>query len=290
MPPLLQVASGSGLTSGQTIQVLVEAVKAIGPWNAVLVIIVAGVILNLPTIIKSLTDFFSKKEKKEEAERLQQNIGEIKLSLTNLSGQSDRTIEVVAEAKAKSESASKDVNIIGKDLQTLADERRREHGLIVDNLDQMHTGIDIIHKNMKNVMSENDTVRILEYYLGVRKSFRDNLMARVMTVIEELKEERSGQLSYDIRKTIDTVWLEFIREISPLNAPVNLKDYFESFTEAFWKPDGTFSQLVNLALNDYPIERIKSTISISLDSELNMLHSKTAQYLQKIKESKERGN
>ena len=72
--PLLQVASGVGLTSGQMIQVLVEAVKAIGPLNAVLVIIVAGIILNLPIIIKRIGDLFSKKEKKEEAERMQQNI------------------------------------------------------------------------------------------------------------------------------------------------------------------------------------------------------------------------
>ena len=287
--PLLQVAGGPGLTSGETLRALAEAVKAIGPWNAILVIIVAGIVLNLPTIIRWIGELFAKKEKKEDAERMQQNIGEIKQSLDNVKVSSDSAVARSIEVKGGVENVSKDIDVIGKDLETLAGERRREHTMIVDNMDRMNLSLDIIHKNMKNVMSEKDTINVLEYYLGIRKSFRDNLLARIMTTVEELKDERSGQLSFDIKKTIDTAWMEYVREVDPLNAPINLKDYFEALSENMWKPDGLFSQLVTLALNDYPVERIKSTISLNLDSELRLLHSKVAQYLQKIKESKERG-
>jgi hypothetical protein len=286
--PLLQVG-GAGLTSGETIQALLEAVKAIGAWNVILVILVLGIIVNLPTIIKGIGDLFAKKEKKEDAERMQQNIGEIKQSLENVKISSDSAAEKSIEVKGSVEGVKSDINIIGHDLETLANERRREHSLIIDNMDGMNTSLDIIHKNMRNVMSEKDTIGVIEYYLGVKNSFRNSLMARVMTVIEELKEEKSGQLSYDIKKTLDTVWLEFLNEIDPLNAPISLKDHFETYTEDLWKADGMFSQIVTLALNDYPIERIKNTISLSLDNELRLLHSKLAQYLQKIKESKNRG-
>jgi hypothetical protein len=277
------------VTSSQTVQAFVEAVKVVGPWNVVLVILIVGVVINLPTIIKSITDLFGKKNEVAESERMQQNIGNIKQSLSDLHTASESVINCTIENKNKVESISKDVDIIGKDMVTLAEERRREAAGIIDEMEELNTGLEIIHRNMKNVMSEQDTVNVLEHYLGIKKSLKENIVDKIMVVIEELKDEKSGQLSYDIRKTIDTVWLEFLRDVAPLNTPIGLKEHFESLTENFWKQDGLFSQIVTLALNDYPIERIRSTISLNLDSELRLLHSKTAQYLQKIKESKERG-
>jgi hypothetical protein len=258
-------------------QIVITLITAVGVGNFILIMLALFIVVNAPTIINQLLKMRSDKEaRKSSAES--SNI--IKAQLIDIKEYSRKSEETSQSVKTEVETLGTKVSDLKESTIKENEERREENILITKNLVKMSQALDSIDKMMRNVMSEKDTMEVIGLKMGIKSSFKNNLLARVMETIESLADKRDGQLSYDLKSDIESVWSDLKSEFENFNTPINIRSFLNDFDEELWSQGGMFTQIMNLAISNLEKDRKRDAISKQIDTGTRSLQSKISSYLE----------
>lgn len=268
------------------VELLVALIGAVGVGNFILIMFVVMLFVNLPTIITSIRQIFTSNSK---SETLKEN--------HRLIGETQRTIsELVADIGALQE----DHTSLNGEIKTLvaitdslhssivkeSDERRQENAIISETLERQVRAIEAIDRIMRNVMSEDDTIRAISFIIGIKSSFKHDIMSKVTAIIDgnQVSSDGPGLIDLNLRTDIETTWSDIKTEIDRFKTPVKIRIFLDEYERNLWSNTGLFTKIIHIASTSTlePANK-KSVISKQLDNGLRALQSELHKYLQKVK-------
>jgi len=262
-------------------EVVVQLVKMVGVSNFILIIVVIAIVINLPTLLSKLISTFSSNKKGKE---MQQMVGLIKTKLIDFSNDSNEIKKDINEIKNVSHNNSNNVEELKKELKSVNTERREENMMIIDTMEDMLKSILSIKNIMKNVMSEEDAIRLISYLLGVFKGFAGTLLEKVMNTMESFDRIDDHKLNEKTLKSdMDNCWSDLKIEISRFNTPIKLKPLLDSYDDQFWAKDGMYTQIIKLSTLESDIKIIKESIKKQIDIGLRVLFNNISESFEKNK-------
>ena len=262
-------------------EVIVQFIETIGIGNFILVVSVAALIVNLPTLISKLFSLFSSGKKEKET---QETVGFIKTKLVDCSRDLDSMQKDVSDIANMSTNNIEKIKDLRNDLASVNNERREENMLLIDTMEDMLNSISSIKNIMKNVMSEEDAIKLISYLLGVFKSFSSSLLSKIMEALElsnEIEDELLNKKT--LKSNIDSCWSDLKIEISRFNTPIKLKPLLDKQDKELWSKDGMFTQIIKLASSNSDSNIKKESIKKQIDISLRILFNNLADILEKNK-------
>ena len=221
---------------------------------------------NLPTIISKIAGIFSSRKSQKGS---QEDIGFIKNMLEAYDKDVDSILEHVIALKNTGSMNVKKVDDLIAELKFFNVKRREENIAIIDTMESMLNSITSIKNVMKNVMSEEDSVRLISYLLGILKGFSSSLLKRVMDAIESFDSISDEELNEEmLMSEMDNCWSDIKAELSRFNTPIKLRPILDSYDEKFWSSNGLFKKIVKISKEKKNVKvmsvSIKRIIEISL--------------------------
>jgi len=265
-------------------QLVLSLIAAVGVGNFVIVILVLFIVVNLPTVISQLIKLKSDKDARKASS---ESSAIVKTQLIDIKEHSINAEENSKNVQAGLGSLNKSLEVLSKDCSIENNERREENVLITGNLVKMSNALDSIDKMMRNVMSEKDMVNVFSLKMGISNNFKNRMLAKVMETIESLEDKKDGQLSYDLKSDLTSLWSDVKNEFETFNLPINIKSFLDQYDEELWSQAGMFQQITNLAISSsLDKSRKREAISRQIDLGTRSIQSKISYFLaQKRKES-----
>jgi hypothetical protein len=230
-------------------QLVLDLIAAVGVGNFILIVFVLFLLFNLPSIITTIIDTIKKNK---------------------VDGKLVAFFKEVIDC----------INVLNSKISDHQKDNHEENTLIVENLGKINDCLIVMEKRMRNVISESDTSKVLEFILGFRKS----LLADIINKISEMSREKTGINTSEIKKDIESSWLSFKSDINELNTPINLKNYFEKYDILLWQEDGFFGPiLIIVTSTEYDNFKKIEAISKHLDMTFRRIHSDLTSHMQAIK-------
>jgi methyl-accepting chemotaxis protein len=262
-------------------EVVLQLINMIGVGNFILIIAVMSVIVNMPMIITKIFSIFSSGKKQKETNDY---ISFIKIKLETFEKDIDFLKDYSTKIKETSNNCSNKLTDISSSLKEYNKERREENMMIVEAIEDMLKSIYSIKNIMKNVMNEDDTIRLVSYLLGVIKNFSNSLLEIILDTVESFKNNENNELNEKaLANKMDSCWSNFKDEISRFNTPIKLKPLLDSYDSDFWKKDGMYTQIINTDLS-MSIGLLKDTIKKQIDIGLRKLFNEISEKIERNKE------
>lgn len=263
-------------------QLVLSLIAAVGVGNFILVLLVLFIVVNAPTIINQLIRMKADKDARKAGA---ESSAIIKTQLIDIKEHSSKAAEASVAVQTKMEVLSNGVDELRESTTGENEERREENVLITKNLVKMSNSLDSMDKMMRNVMSEKDLMSVVSLKMGIKNNLKNTLLAKAMETIESLADSKDGQLSYDLKSDISSVWADLKGEFEAFNSPINVKSLLDKFDEELWEQGGMFQQIMNLAVSGLDKSRKREAISKQIDIGIRKIQAKISSHLeQKRKE------
>lgn len=262
-------------------ELVVQLITNIGVGNFILVIVVMSLVANLPGIITKIIGLFTSGKKEKD---MQQVVGFIKTKLTDCCKNLEDIKKDVTEIKNSSDTNAKNAKDLKFELKSFNQERRKENMMLIENMEDISSSILSIKNILRNVMSEDDAIRLVSYVLGVFKGFAASLMEKVMISVESFSKTDDKQFNEkSLKSEMENCWSDLKIEVSRFNSPVKLKPLLDSYDSEFWAEDGMFANIVNLSTSSDDVKMIKESIKKQIDIGVRSLFNKISDSLEKNK-------
>lgn len=259
-------------------QLVLSLLAAVGVGNFVIVILVLFIVVNAPTIIGQLIKMKTDKDARKAST---ESSAIIKTQLIDIKDHAISAAENSKNVQADLNSLTKSLDELNKGSSTENNERREENVLITGNLVKMSNALDSIDKMMRNVMSEKDMVSVFNLKMGINNNFKNRLLAKIMETIEPLEDKKDGQLSYDLKSDLTSLWSDVKNEFETFNVPMNIKTFLDQYDEQLWSQGGMFQQITNLAISSsLDKSRKREAISRQIDLGTRSIQSKISCFLE----------
>jgi hypothetical protein len=246
---------------------LVSLINTIGVGGFILISVVMFLLFNLPTFI---TNAIKAHKEAKTAKSFENAVVHTKE-------------DVLTEFSKLKESSEKLILELKDDFVKSQNFSHEEMLLISENLNKINNALIIMEQIMRNVISEEDTIKIMEYFLGFKKCLKSNIKNKILTILEN-DPDKDGVLQITLKKDIESAWLDFKSEVDQLNTPINLKSYFDKYEESLWSDVGLFRQIISIASNEnQDLAKKKDAIDKYLETGLRRMHADLRTHLQAIK-------
>lgn len=137
--------------------------------------------------------------------------------------------------------------------------------LVKDRILKLNEHVKSIQERMRNVMSEEDIIRFASVKLGVEEDFKTRLLKSIFKILDKV----NGDLESDLKLRINSQWQDLKNDLYSLNAPIDLKEFIDSFDSKFDEDSSLFLGIKNAMDNEkLNIERKRDRIEMVLDSTL----------------------
>lgn len=288
------ITTAAATTNIPLTEIMLQLIAAVGVGNFLLIVIVLTLVVNAPTIIKTVVETLSKNKANK---ALNKSLSEIHTVVDSISSCSVKLEAAILDLKNGSEYAEKNlieakneiknlmatVNLLHKSIEKENNERREENILITSTLETLSRALDSINRMMRNVISEDDTSRLLSFILGIEPSLKNNIVEKVMSTMEKCKEINES-LERDLTNDLNSEWSDFKNQINQFNTPIKVPNLINEYESKMWQEKGMYYEILKIATDrTIDLHRKKEIISKLLNFGLRKLHNDLADKMLEIK-------
>lgn len=264
-------------------ELVIELVTAVGVGNFIIITLVLSLVMNLPTIITGVNNLIKNKRANLRLDLLQEKITSVEISVDSIESGVRKNANSMNLQTNEIKALVAIVDLLHSALDRESSERREENSMITYSLEKLSSALESIDKIMRNVISEEDTSRLLTFVMGIEKSLRNSLLEKSMEMVDHFESGvTNGGLEEDLKNDLFSEWSDFKSELSQFNTPINIVNFFDAKEADLWKEHGMFAEIVRIAKlspNKVEKQRKKDAISKRLNIGLRRLHADLANYL-----------
>lgn len=267
-----------------SVETIISLVSAVGVANFLAIIIVVAIVVNFPSIISSINSSIKNKNYSNKIEEIKQNVVFINKSLSKEEEKFNNIIKSVDNQTNEIKALIAMIDILHDSIVKENSERRDEHLMLTENLEKTSKALTSISMVLRNVISEEDTLRLLSLALGIEASLKNNLIEKSMEAIEHLNLGISvNSVEDNLKNDLNSVWSDFKNKISQFSTPLNMSIFLSEKEGEMWGTGGIFSDLLEIAVRNQDLDksRKKNAIEKRVNVALRNIHSDLNSFLTK---------
>ena len=257
-----------------TTELILQIIDKFGVGNFILIMFVLMIFINLPNIISNILNFLKGRKPDSTIEDIKKLLvlvdNNIKKFDDNLTIYDKKLDDQTKEIKA----LIAIVDLIHSSIEKGLEEISEENSMITYSLERLSTATESISKIMRNVISEEDIIKIITFFLGIEDSLKINIIKKVMENLDNFDNKIDDSIAEDLKNELNSIWSDFKHKTRELKAPIDMTSFLEEKEREFWVDGGFFFEILKtFKSNNLDKSRKKEIISKKINIEIRKIHN-----------------
>lgn len=247
-------------------------VDSLGPGRVIFIIILFFVIISVGPIISFIKD-----------RSIQRSIEKLTRDINSVVSQKDNLKNHINNEEASFNTIKDNISNIKNNITSLSSTESEINKEIALNLSNMADSIEKISDILKNVIREEDAIKISSYLLGISESFKSIIVRNTLLDIDTFFNYKDGQLSHKLKIDLNAAWEDFKNEFLSFKMPINSEHFLQEIEENFWLAEGFFTKILNIAISEQEIDLKKIHLQSLLNEQLRLIQKNLFEFIKEHK-------